>query len=140
MGVGDLSPEFALYWSKDVHNFMLYGTGNVPTAAYKKTRLANIGIGHGAADAGAGYTYLNNDAGWQFSAVAGLTYNLMNFNTYYRSGVDFHVDGGLSKYLMKDLFLGPVAYYYDEIGCDNGPGDTSGCFRSRVAGVGGEIG
>jgi hypothetical protein len=139
-GVGDLSPQFALYWSHDVHNFMLYATGNVPTGAYKKTRLSNIGIGHGAADAGAGYTYLNQDADWQWSVVAGSTYNMMNPSTYYRSGVDFHVDAGASKYLTKDLFLGPVGYYYDEIGCDNGPGDTSGCFRSRVAGVGAEIG
>jgi hypothetical protein len=31
--------------------------------AYQSTRLANLGIGHGAADAGAGYTYFDPSTG-----------------------------------------------------------------------------
>jgi hypothetical protein len=36
---------------------MTYVFGDVPVGAYDSTRLANIGVGHGAIDAGGGYTY-----------------------------------------------------------------------------------
>src|SRR5215469_2273690 len=37
----------------------VYGTGDIPVGAYASTRLASIGIGHGAVDGGAGFKYLN---------------------------------------------------------------------------------
>ena len=33
-----------------------------------------------------------------------------------------------------------VGYIYQEIGCDSGSGDRVGCFRSRVFGVGPQVG
>jgi hypothetical protein len=42
--------------------------------------------GHWAADAGAGYTYLNENAGIEFSA--GLQFNFTNPDTQYRSGTE----------------------------------------------------
>jgi hypothetical protein len=139
-GFGDLAPLATLYWNKGVHNFMVYGTGNVPVGAYQSTRLSNIGLGHGAMDVGGGYTYLNYDTGYEFSAVGGLTYNLINPSTNYQSGVDFHLDWGASRYLTDDLFVGPVGYFYNELGCDSGSGDRVGCFQSRVAGLGAQVG
>jgi hypothetical protein len=56
-GFADVIPQFALRWNAGVNNYMAYITGDVPVAAYDSTRLANLGIGHGAVDAGAGYTY-----------------------------------------------------------------------------------
>ena len=104
------------------------------------TRLANLGIGHGAADGGAGYTYLNPAKGQEFSAVAGLTYNLENPFTNYQNGVDFHLDWAASQFLSKQVFVGPVGYVYDQLSCDSGPGDRVGCFESRVIGIGPQIG
>ena len=40
------------------------------------TRLANIGIGHGAVDGGLGYTYFNPKTGQELSGVLGFTYNI----------------------------------------------------------------
>jgi len=139
-GFGDLSPQLTLNWSKGLHNFMVYGTGNIPVGAYRSTRLSNLGLGRGAVDAGGGYTYLNSDAGYEFSAVAGLTYNLLNPSTNYQSGVDFHLDWGASRNLTDVLFVGPVGYFYNQIGCDSGSGDRVGCFESRVAGLGAQVG
>jgi Putative MetA-pathway of phenol degradation len=139
-GFSDLTPQATLYWNKGVHNFMVYGTGNLPVGAYQSSRLSNLGLGHGAMDAGGGYTYYNEDTGYEFSAVAGLTYNLTNTTTNYQSGVDFHLDWGASKYLTDDLFIGPVGYFYNQIGCDSGSGDRVGCFKSQVAGLGAEVG
>src|ERR1700691_5329947 len=58
-------------------------------------------IGHGAIDAGGGYTYFNPATGNEFSSVAGLTYNFKNPNTEYQSGIDFHFDWGASHFLSK---------------------------------------
>ncbi len=55
-GVGDLYPQMLLRRNSGVNNFMTYVTGDIPVGDYDSSRLANIGIGHGAVDAGAGYT------------------------------------------------------------------------------------
>jgi hypothetical protein len=43
VGFGDVTPLATLYWNKGVHNFMVYGTGNLPVGAYQSTRLSNLG-------------------------------------------------------------------------------------------------
>jgi hypothetical protein len=40
--------------------FMTYLTGDIPVGAYDPTRIANIGIVHGAIDSGGGYTYYHS--------------------------------------------------------------------------------
>ena len=57
---------------------MTYVTGDIPVGAYDPSRLSNIGIGHGALDAGGGYTYFNPQTGHEFSGVLGFTYNFTN--------------------------------------------------------------
>jgi len=137
---GDLYPQFALRWNAGVNNFMTYITGDVPVGAYQSTRLANLGIGHGAYDAGGGYTYFNPATGHEFSAVLGFTYNLLNQSTQYRNGVDMHLDWGASQFLTKQVQVGLVGYAYKEIGCDSGSGDRVGCFQSQVFGIGPQFG
>ena len=77
-GFGDVLPIATLRWNAGVHNYMTYITGDIPVGAYDSTRLSNIGIGHGAIDAGGGYTYLNPQTGHEFSGVLGFTYNFPN--------------------------------------------------------------
>src|SRR5664279_3330714 len=91
-GFGDLYPLASLKWNMGVNNFMTYVTGDIPVGNYSSTSLANLGLGHGAIDAGGGYTYFNPATGHEFSAVAGFTYNFKNPTTQYQSGVDFHLD------------------------------------------------
>jgi len=139
-GFGDLSPQISLRWNAGVHNVMTYLTGNIPVGVYNRARLSNIGIGHGALDGGAGYTYFDEKTGYEFSAVAGLTYNFINPSTEYQSGVDVHLDWGASRFLTKQLQIGLVGYLYNQASCDGGSGDRVGCFQSRVAGAGGQLG
>ncbi len=139
-GFTDVIPQFSLRWNNGVHNYMTYITGDVPVGAYDSTRLANLGIGHGAIDGGAGYTYFNPQTGHEFSAVLGLTYNLINQSTQYQNGVDLHLDWGASQFLTKQFLAGLVGYAYKEIGCDSGSGDRVGCFQSQVFGVGPQVG
>jgi hypothetical protein len=139
-GFTDFIPQFALRWNSGVNNYMTYVTGDVPVGAYDSSRLANLGIGHGAIDAGGGYTYFNPQTGREFSGVLGLTYNLINPSTQYQNGVDLHFDWAVSQFLTKQFQVGLVGYAYKDIGCDSGSGDQVGCFQSQVLGVGPQIG
>ncbi|WP_298872193.1 transporter [uncultured Bradyrhizobium sp.] len=139
-GFGDLIPQFALRWNAGVNNYMTYITGDIPVGLYNSTSLANIGIGHGAIDAGGGYTYFNPQTGHELSGVLGFTYNLKNTATQYQNGVDMHFDWGASQFLSKQVQVGLVGYVYKQLGCDTGSGDRVGCFRSQVAGIGPQIG
>jgi hypothetical protein len=139
-GFGDLAPQFSLRWNAGVHNVMTYVTGSIPVGAYNRARLSNIGIGHSALDGGVGYTYFNEQTGYEFSAVAGLTYNLINPDTQYQNGVDVHLDWGASRFLTKQFQIGLVGYLYNQASCDGGSGDRVGCFQSRVASAGAQLG
>jgi len=139
-GFGDLYPLASLKWNMGVNNFMTYVTGDIPVGNYSSTSLANLGLGHGAIDAGGGYTYFNPATGHEFSAVAGFTYNFQNTTTQYQSGVDFHLDWGASQFLSKQFFVGLVGYAYDQVSADSGTGDRVGAFESRVFSVGPQLG
>lgn len=137
---GDLYPTFKLKWNAGVHNYMVYAAGDIPMGDYNPNRLANVGIGHGAIDLGGGYTYFNPATGNEFSAVAGATYNFKNPDTQYQSGIDLHLDWGASHFLSKQVFVGLVGYAYQQITDDFGQPPILGGFRSRVLGIGPQIG
>jgi hypothetical protein len=139
-GFGDLYPLASLKWNMGVSNFMTYITGDIPVGNYSSASVANLGLGHGAIDAGGGYTYFNPATGHEFSAVAGFTYNFMNPTTNVQSGVDFHLDWGVSQFLSKQFFVGLVGYAYDQVSADSGSGDLVGSFESRVFSLGPQFG
>ena len=140
VGFGDLYPQATLKWNSGVHNFMTYVTGDIPVGDYDPNRLSNIGIGHGAIDGGLGYTYFDPSKGHEFSAVAGLTYNFRNPDTDYRNGVDLHLDWAASQWLSKQFFVGVVGYAYQQLTADSGQPAILGDFKSRVFGIGPQIG
>jgi hypothetical protein len=139
-GFGDLYPMATLRWNRGVHNYMVYATGDIPVGTYDPNRLANIGIGHGAADGGVGYTYFNPQTGREFSAVTGLTYNFKNTDTDYRNGVDWHLDWGASQFLSKQLHIGAVGYFYNQLTADSGAPLILGDNKSSVIGIGPQLG
>lgn len=139
-GFVDLSPSASLAWNQGVHNGMAYLTGNIPAGSYNSGRLANVGIGFWAIDAGGGYTYFNQRTGWEFSAVVGFTYNFENSSTDYQNGIDSHLDWSVSKFLSAAWEVGIAGYVYYQLTGDRGSGDTVGPFKSRVAGIGPQVG
>ena len=139
-GFGDLVPEALLRWNFGVNNFMTYITGNLTTGRYDPTRIANLGIGHNAIDAGGAYTYFNQKTGFEFSTALGFTYNFKNEHTQYQNGVNMHLDLGMSQFLTKQWQVGLVGYLYDQLSCDSGLDNRLGCFEGRVAGIGPQIG
>jgi hypothetical protein len=139
-GFGDLYPQASLRWNKGANNWMTYLMGDIPVGAYDPGRLANLGIGHGAVDGGVGYTYFDPQTGHEFSAVTGLTGNLTNPSTGYTSGIDWHVDWGASQFITKQMHVGAVGYFYQQITPDSGAAPFLGSNESRVAAVGPEVG
>lgn len=139
-GFGDPAPFLVMRWNAGVNNFLTYAAVDIPVGRYDPNRLSNLGIGHSALDVGGGYTYFNPDTGYEFSTVLGFTYNFLNPSTQYQNGVDMHIDWGASKFVTKQLQLGLVGYLYQQVSCDGGSGDQVGCFKSRVAGIGPQIG
>jgi hypothetical protein len=139
-GFGDLYPQASLKWNQGVNNFMTYITGDIPVGEYDATRLANIGIGHGAIDGGGGYTYFNPQTGHEFSAIGGFTYNFTNQATNYQNGVDFHLDMAAAQFLSKQVFVGAVGYIYNQVTADRGSAPILGPVESRVGGAGPQLG
>jgi hypothetical protein len=140
MGFTDLIPLIAERWNAGVNNYMVYIAGDIPVGLYSSSNLANIGLGHGAIDGGVGYTYFDEKAGHEFSAVAGLTGNFENSSTDYTSGIDFHLDWAAAQFLSKQVFVGPVGYVYDQLTPDHGCAPVLCPFESRVIGIGAQIG
>jgi hypothetical protein len=97
-------------------------------------------LGFVAYDAGAGYTYLDPKTGHEFSVVGGLTYSLMNPDLQYQNGIDFHVDWGASQFISKNVHLGLVGYYYQQLTGDSGLGAKLGPFKGQTVGLGPQIG
>ncbi|WP_434633995.1 SphA family protein [Chromobacterium sp. CV08] len=139
-GFGDLYPMATLKWNRGKHNYLAYATMGVPVGAYDPNRAANLGLNHWSYDAGGGYSYLNTASGLEFSAVLGLTFNQKNPDTGYRNGTDAHLDVSLSQFLNEDFHIGLVGYAYHQLDNDTGPGLGRQDLKSRVAGLGPQIG
>jgi hypothetical protein len=140
VGGTDLYPFASLAWTRGNDNWMTYLTGSIPTGAYQSNRLSNLGLGHGAIDAGGGYTYLNDKTGLEFSGVLGVTYNWENTHTNYKNGIDSHLDWAVSQFLSENWQVGIVGYVYYQLTGDSGSGAKFGAFKSRVAAAGPEVG
>ena len=138
--VGDLYPTASLKWNQGSHSFMAYTIAGVPVGSYEVGRLANIGTNHWALDAGGGYTYLDATKGHEFSAVLGFTYNWENKDTDYKNGTSVHLDWAASQFLSEQLHVGVVGYFYNQLSGDSGSGAVLGDFKSRIAGIGPQIG
>src|SRR6516165_11860391 len=139
-GFTDLIPMFTDRWNAGVNNYMVYITGDIPVGLYSTSNLANIGLGHGAIDGGVGYTYFDPKAGHEFSAVLGFTGNFENFATKYTSGIDSHLDWAAAQFLSKQVFVGPVGYFYEQLSPDHGCAPVLCPFESRVIGLGAQVG
>lgn len=137
---GDPAPQVSIKWNQGANNFMVYTRAGIPIGDYNADRIVNLGDGHASFDNGLGYTYFNEFTGLEFSAVTGLTYNLMNPRTDYQNGIDWHLDVEASRFLYKQFFVGAVGYVFNQLTGDSGPGATLGAYISRVAAVGPEVG
>ena len=140
VGTTDLFPLASLSWNQGNNNYMTYITGGIPIGTYSPSSLATIGLGHAAVDVGGGYTYLNSKTGLEFSGVVGATYNFMNNQTNYQSGIDSHLDWSLSQFVSAKWQVGIAGYVYYQLTPDSGSGNRIGPFKSQVTAIGPQVG
>jgi hypothetical protein len=138
-GISDLYPMASLKWQTGPHNAMAYVMGSAPVGSYDPNRLAGVGLGHWAIDWGMGYTYMPQ-SGFEVSVTAGMTYNFVNATTRYQSGMDGHIDVGLSYSFSDNFYVGAAGYLFNQLSPDTGLGARADGFRSRVVGAGPQAG
>jgi hypothetical protein len=73
----------------------------------------------------------------QLSAAIGCSF-VRQFDS--NNGIDFYFDWGATHFFSKQAFVGLVGYAYQQITDDFGQSPILGGFRSRVLGVGPEVG
>jgi hypothetical protein len=138
-GLTDVSPGATLGWTHGTDYWLVYLIGNIPVGSYESQRLANVGIGHAAIDAGGAYTYDNSRTGLSLSAGVGFTYNFENYSTDYQNGIDSHMGWSVMQSLSATWRVGLAGYVYYQLTGDSGSGNNCGPCKSRVASVGPQV-
>jgi hypothetical protein len=70
----------------------------------------------------------------------GWTSNAGDLRREYPSGLDFHLDWAASQFLSKQVQVGVVGYFYDQVTPDRGCAPIICPFESRVIGIGPQLG
>ncbi len=136
---GDPVASMALGWHAGNWHWNITGLLNIPVGDYREGEIANLAFHRVAADLSAAVTWLDPASGWEVSAAAGFTFNGTNPVTDYTTGTEFHAEWAVTKMLTKQLSIGIVGYYYDQITGDSGPGARLGPFEGRATALGGTL-
>lgn len=138
-GLGDIIIDpFILGWhGKNWH--LITGLDiYVPTGAYDKNDLANIGRNYWTFEPVVAFTYLS-DGGFEASAKLMYAFNTENNDTNYQSGQEFHMDYTLG-YHTGPWSLGIGGYYYQQTTDDEVNGRTfMDGFRGRAFAIGPQV-
>ncbi|NLZ12426.1 MAG: transporter, partial [Alcaligenaceae bacterium] len=98
---------------------------------------SNIAFHRWGADVSVAGTWYEPSVGWDISGVVGITFNGNNSKTKYRSGTEWHLEGGVSRDISgPGTTLGAIGYYHQQISDDSGEGAVLGGFRGRTAALG----
>jgi hypothetical protein len=65
---------------------------------------------------------------------------LVNASTGYQNGIDWHLDWAASQFLTKQIQIGVLGYFYNQLTADSGCIPTLCPFKSNIAGVGPQFG
>ncbi|MFD1627717.1 SphA family protein [Azospirillum griseum] len=136
-GLGDifLSPV-TLRWNSGNFHWGYVLSGNLPTGAYSKHDLANIGRNYATLSSGAGLTYLDPE-GFEAGGVAWFYKNFRNPATGYTSGDELVINYSLAWH-FDALTLGATGYYYRQVSDDKRGGRKVGSdgYRGETFAIG----
>lgn len=138
--IGDIYASSFVGWHSGNLHWNVTLTGVIPSGSEETGQLSNISLNRPALDLSGALTYLDPVLGYELSVIPGITFNWINPVTRYRTGTEFHLEWSVSKYLTKELTVGFVGYFYDQLTGDSGPGDRVGPFKGRVTALGGSVG
>jgi len=118
-GFGDMTvaPFVSWHFGKNLHMASAVDI-NIPTGAYDKNEIANIGRNYWTIEPVLAVTYLA-DNGMEVSAKFMYDFNTTNEDTDYESGQEFHFDYALGYHTGPWTF-GATGYYYQQVTDDSG--------------------
>ena len=125
-----------LNWQANNFYFKLGESVIVPTGAYDKNDLVNLGRNYWSFDTIGALTWLDPKLGTEVSIAPGIMFNTKNNDTDYKTGDEFHVDFVVNQFLMETFAVGLRGYYYKQITGDSGNGARLGDFKSESLGIG----
>ena len=134
-GIGDITidPILLRWQGKNWH----CGAGldvTIPSGAYSKFDLANIGRNYWTIEPIFAVTYLSN-SGFEASVKFMYDFNTRNNATKYQSGQEFHFDYTLGK-RIENFHIGVGGYFYKQITDDKQNGRTLKNMKGQAVGIG----
>lgn len=135
-GIGDASLGVGIGWhfSKELHALGALDL-DIPTGAYKKENLANIGTNHWAISPKFGFSYIQNEGiNWDLRNT--LVFNSKNNDTGYKSGVEWFADYTLGWGFGNGLVAGVGGYVYQQLSKDKLDGRSLDGSKGRAASFG----
>lgn len=138
-------PALTTFLGWNVGNFHIQSgvTGYFPIGDYREAALANVARHRLAADVYTAITWLAPEWGIDISNTIGITFNAKNQATNYKTGIEFHWEGAITKQLTERFSAGLVGYYYKQLTADKAPPPIAavlGDFKGEIAGVGVQVG
>lgn len=123
-GVGDITTGVGVgfHHSPNVHSVVAVDFF-LPTGAYNKTDIANLGKNHLGADAVYAISYID-PTGFNGDVKFGYLLNAKNTATDYTSGDEFHFDYTAGWGIGNGWTLGVGGYYYQQVTDDVQAGNT----------------
>ena len=112
---------------------------NAPVGQYNANRLANLAYHRTSFDPYVALTWFDPLIGIDLSGAIGVTFNLRNPDTNYRTGNELHIEWAASKVFANGFSFGLIGYHYQQLTDDTGTGATLGPFRGRVTALGGTV-
>lgn len=134
--MGDPVATAALGWKTGNTHIQASAMVNIPIGNYRPGQLANLAFNRWIVDTSLAVTWLDEKAGWDLSAKAGVTFNGRNSVTDYESGDEFHLEAAAERKFSRSFSAGLQGYYYRQISGDSGPGAVLGPFKGEVFGAG----
>lgn len=139
-GLGDIALVPAMMaWKSGSWQYSALAQVYAPTGDYEVGRLANLGLNYWTFDPTIGITYSDENSGFNFTVLSGITVNSENKATNYKSGSVLHVEASVQQLFKAGdgLFgIGANGFVYEQITDDSGAGALLGAFRGRTAGIG----
>lgn len=109
---------------------------NVPVGQWEFGNPVSIGFHRWAVDTTGAVTYLDPASGLELSAATGVTFNVKNHDTDYKTGTELHFEAAAMKHLSHTASLGIDGYAYKQISGDSGSGAKLGPFKGQVFAIG----
>jgi hypothetical protein len=135
-GLGDVVSKAQLGWQYGDFSHTIYVQAVAPTGRYETGFNPIIGLHRPGIDTGWAFTLTDKVHQLQFNGALGVTYNLENTATDYKSGNEFHFEWAIGREIMPGLVFGLVGYDYRQLTSDSGSGAVLGPFKGKVDAIG----